>query len=575
MRERKSWIAAAAIVALFSACKGESPTAPPTGGGNPPGGTTPPTGVNLTLTTSSTDPLIDSTVIITATATQNNQAVPNGTAVEFETTDGIFDDTANLKETVKTTTNGVATVRLSKSTIGAVTVRATVNNVSRTIGVTFREKPVVTPPPGTAPTISSVSPTIGRPAGGQTIRITGTNFKVPLRVFFTNGGVSPVEGFVVNSTDTTIDVVTPAVNVGAGQQFISDVIVITEAGTPREQRVTRTSAFTFRNESLTPRVSTATPNSGPVTGSTRVTIIGDGFQAPVQVLFGTAEARVITVNFSEILVESPPARDTTSNGSGAFTGPVDITVRNINSATSVVLTQGFSYKNAVQITAMGPTEGIFTGGTRVQIDGTGFVEPVAVVIGGIAARPISVSGTRIIALTSGISITGCSDQGGPTTVTNIVNGDTADGPQFLFRVPKPAIVSVIDVNGPPTLAGESVDVVVANALPGTNRITIGDRTVFITGSTTNSNGTTTFTVTLPTNFTFANQACTLAGVAGTRQVPIDLDVTYLNVQSTCTDTATGALTVEPPTTDCIVPPAPNANITPVTPPCTNMGNVSA
>ena len=43
-------------------------------------------------------------------------------------------------------------------------------------------------------------------------------------------------------------------------------LIITEAGTVREQRVTRTGGFTFRNEVLTPRVSTAPPNSGPVTG---------------------------------------------------------------------------------------------------------------------------------------------------------------------------------------------------------------------------------------------------------------------------------------------------------------------
>src|SRR6185436_16423043 len=134
--------------------------------------------------------------------------------------------------------------------------------------------------------------------------------------------------FVVATSDSTIDVLTPAFDVGVAQQFISDIIVITEAGSVREQRATSTGAFTFRNEVLTPRVTTATPNSGPVTGGTRVTIIGDGFQAPVQVLFGAAEARVITVDFNQIIVESPAARGTSDTGSGTVTGPVTITVRN-------------------------------------------------------------------------------------------------------------------------------------------------------------------------------------------------------------------------------------------------------
>ncbi|HEX7809215.1 MAG TPA: hypothetical protein VF608_10835, partial [Thermoanaerobaculia bacterium] len=56
-KARKSWIAQLVILALFAACKGESPTAPPPGGGNPPGGsTTPPVSSTLTLTASNTTP---------------------------------------------------------------------------------------------------------------------------------------------------------------------------------------------------------------------------------------------------------------------------------------------------------------------------------------------------------------------------------------------------------------------------------------------------------------------------------------------------------------------------------------
>jgi hypothetical protein len=567
MKERKSWIAVAAIVILFGACKGESPTAPPTGGGTPPGGTTPPTGVTLTLTTTNTDPLVDSSVIITATATQNNQPVPNGTAVEFETTAGIFDNTALLQSVIKTTTNGVATVTLSSSAVGAARVRATVNNVARTVDVTFRDRPVVTPPPSTVPTITAVSPLIGRPAGGQTIHITGTNFKTPLRVLFGIGTASPVEGFVVNATDTGIDVVTPAINLGAGQQLVADVTVITQAGSTQEQRVSKTGAFTFRNDTLTPRVSTATPNSGPVVGGTRVTIVGDGFQSPVQVLFGTAEARVITVNFAEIIVESPAARDTSANGSGAVTGAVDITVRNINSQTAVTLSSGFNYKNAVQITAVGPTEGIFTGGTRVQIDGTGFVAPVAVVVGGVAAQPIFVSGTRITALTSGVAVSACGDVTGVTSVTNIVNGDTADGPNFIYRVPKPVIVDVTPV----VTAGGAITVTVANATPGAVRIKLGTKSVFATGVTFNANGTATYQVPVPSNFTFPTRAC---GNGGVQFTGIDVDVVYENVNTGCTDTAGQALHIEPTDTTCVVPP-PNAAVSPVTPPCAPIGDVVA
>jgi hypothetical protein len=573
MRARKSWIALFAILVLLAACKGESPTAPPTGGGGPPGGTPPPSGATLTLVASNTEPVVDSSVVLTATATLDGQPVPNGTAVEFSATDGVFDG-GTESTIIKTTTNGVATATLTNSDVGTVRVAATVNNVTRTVDITFKAQPTTPPTPSTAPVITSISPPVGRPSGGQTIRITGKNFRSPVKVLFDIGTPTPVEAFIVSSSETAIDVITPGVDLGAGQQLEADVIVITEAGSAAEQRVESTGGFIFRNEQLTPRISTATPNSGPVTGDTRVTIFGDGFQAPVQVLFGAAEARVVSVNFSEIIVMSPAARDTSDNGSGAVTGPVAITVRNINSQTSATMNDGFRYINAMQITAAGPTEGLFTGGTRVSIDGVGFVAPVAVSIGGVAALPVSVSGTKVIAITSGVDVTSCSDVTGPIAVTNVVNGDSATGPTFTYRVPKPAIVFVTDVNGLPLLPGEQIDVLVANAIPGVNRIKINDATAFVTSSTFNPDGTATFRATLPTNFEFDTEPCSVGGIQGERAVPLLADVTYLNVQTTCADTVEDAITITPPDTSCVLPPPPEVVLSDPPPPaCADAGNV--
>ena len=560
MTKRISWLAPIALVLVFAGCKGESPTAPPPGGSTPPGGTPPPTGVTLSLIASNNDPLVDSTVVVTATVTQDGQPVPNGTAVEFSASpNGTFTDTAT-NTTIRTTTNGVATATLTSATAGASRVTAVVNNVSRTVDVTFRARPTTPPPANTTPTITSITPSIGRPGGGETIRITGTNLRGPVRVLFDVGGALPVEGHVVSRTDTQIEVLTPSVNLGAGQQLAARVIVITEAGTTNEQRIDQANGFTFRNETLTPRVSTATPNSGPVIGGTRVTIIGDGFQAPVQVLFNSAEARVIQVNYNEIIVEAPAGRDTSPNGAGPVVGPVNITVININSQTRTTLAAGFRYVAQIQITAAGPTEGLASGGTRVTIDGNGFVAPVAVTIGGIAAQPISVSGTRIIALTSPVALTSCEDVEGPITVTNISNGDLATGPDFTFRVLKPVIFGVSPNN---VLPGGTVVISVANPQPGLNRIKIGDRVVFATPVFNDDGTVATFTVTVPNNFTFATEACTVGGATGTRQVPLNVSVTYENVQSSCSDTVDNALTINP----CATPPCPctapgNAVITP-------------
>ena len=553
-RERKSWIVLIAVLLLFAACKGESPTAPPPGGGIPPGGTPPPSGVSVTLVASNPNPLVDSVVTITATVTLNNQPVANGTAVEFRTTAGVLD--GNGTAVIKTTTNGVATVTLTNGSPGNVRVTAIVNNVSATRDVNFVSRPVEPPPPNTTPTISSVSPTLGRPQGGEVIRITGTNFAAPVRVLFNTGGALPVEASVQSVSPTLIEVITPPVNLGAGQQLIADIIVLTQAGGAGEQRVEASDAFTFRNEQLIPRISTITPNSGPVTGGTRVTIFGDGFQEPVQVLFNTAEAKVLNVQFDRINVETPAARDTDPTGSGPVLGPVTVIVRNINSQTEASVGAGFHYKNAMQIIAAGPGGGPTSGGTRVTIEGIGFISPLVVVIrtdqGDIGLTQISVTGTKIIAVTPNILITECGeDLQGPIVVTNIDNGDQAEGPDFVFAVQEPAIVAIT-----PSTITENVettfDVTVANPVGGVTRFRIGSRTVFPIAAVDNGNGTTTFTLPVPTNLTFTSVACP---AGGNRLAPLNLDVTYAPSSDSCEDTVAEALTVNPADPSCVLAPA--------------------
>jgi hypothetical protein len=226
----------------------------------------------------------------------------------------------------------------------------------------------------------------------------------------------------------------------------------------------------------------------------------------------------------------------------------------------------------MQITAAGPTEGPFTGGTRVSIDGIGFVAPVAVSIGGVAAQPISVSGTKIIALTSAVDVEGCGEVTGPIIVTNVNNGDSATGPAFIYRVAPPVITNVT----PSTVtAGGTITVTVANAQAGVNRIKLGDRTVFPTTVTFNPDGSGSFVVAVPTNFVFPTEACVVGGVAGTRRVGLIVDVIYENVTTGCTDTASQALTIEPIDTSCTVPPPPEITQTVPTPPnCADAGTVA-
>jgi IPT/TIG domain len=543
IRQRMYLLAFAALVLLFAGCKGESPTSPtPTTGGGT-GGVTPPTTASVTVTVSNATPLVDSTTVVTATVTVNNSPAANGTAVEFKTTLGTFTD-ANAPLTIRTTTGGVATATLTSSTAGTATVTATVANVAKTVQATFSLAPVTPPTPDTTAAITSITPTIGRPAGGDIVTINGKNFVAPVRVLFDYGSGVTKEAQVVSVSATQIQVVSPSVDLGTGQTKDATIILINNVGSPNEVRVTGPK-FTYQATVLTPKITTLSPASGPIDGGTRVTIFGEGFQAPVQVFFGSAEAQVINVTFSQIIVMSPTARDTATGGSGTVTGPVSVKIININSATTVTATDAFRYTPKMQITAAGPTEGVYTGGTRVTIDGIGFNDPVAVSIGGVAAQPIKVSGTEVIAITSPVSLTACSDVKGAISVTNVDNGDTATFPglDFIYRVPKSVIVGV----SPTTVtAGGTITVRVANTF-GIPRLTLGTTALSITSAVTDPvTNITTFTAVVPTlGLTFTPLPCSsVPGVSS--QQPTAFPVTYTSATLTCfTDTLPNGLIVNP------------------------------
>ena len=181
-------------------------------------------------------------------------------------------------------------------------------------------------PPPWKPTITDVSPPVGRPHGGQVVRLTGTGLRPPVRVFFLLGGGEPVEAFVVELSDRHVTLITPAVAFAEGEQYRVAEIEVESDGV----RVKAPKTFLYENELLRPEILASVPTSGRV--GTRVTLLGDAFQAPVQVLFGSQEARVLSVTRNEIVVEAPEG-----------CGTVDITVRNIGSGTESTTARAFRY----------------------------------------------------------------------------------------------------------------------------------------------------------------------------------------------------------------------------------------
>jgi probable HAF family extracellular repeat protein len=143
---------------------------------------------------------------------------------------------------------------------------------------------------GSAPSISSVSPSSGTTLGGTAITITGTNLTGASSV--TVDGVAATSVNVVSSTSITA--VTPAGSAGA-----KSVAVTTAGGT-----ASLPSAFTFVVP--TPTISGVSPSSGTTLGGTAITITGTNLTGASSVTVdGVAATSVNVVSSTSITAVTP------------------------------------------------------------------------------------------------------------------------------------------------------------------------------------------------------------------------------------------------------------------------------
>jgi hypothetical protein len=230
-----------------------------------------------------------------------------------------------------------------------------------------------------APTVTSVAPSSGLPAGGTTVTITGTGFTAAATVTF--GGTAATGVTFVSSTHLTA--VSPAHAAG-----VTNVRVTTAAG--QSAVVTPADQFTYAAAAV-PTVSAISPAEGLPGGGTSVTITGTGFTAAAMVSFGGGLAASVTfVSSTELDVESP----------AHAAGIADVQVTTAAGQSAVVAADQFIYVAAPTITKLSPKSGSTAGGTSVTITGTGFTPDATVSFGsGNAATSVTyVSSTELIAV---------------------------------------------------------------------------------------------------------------------------------------------------------------------------------
>lgn len=198
--------------------------------------------------------------------------------------------------------------------------------------------PADTPP---TPTITSVNPTTGSAAGGDTLTIRGTGFQYPptslhaydvFRVLFYAAGFTPVEGVNLNVTSPTkLTVVTPALP-GSGTITIAILAPGGRATLPSLETISLPNPPPPFVASLS--VSTISPNFGDPAGGDFVTLTGIGFT-------GATGATIGGVALTSFSVLSDTSAIGVTGAHAASITPVDVTVSTASSTGTLV--GGFTY----------------------------------------------------------------------------------------------------------------------------------------------------------------------------------------------------------------------------------------
>jgi len=270
---------------------------------------------------------------------------------------------------------------------------------------------------GTIPTVATVNPASGPATGGTAITVTGTDFVTGSRVVIGQGNgagtgaIPAIDVVVVSSTQIT------AVTGGGAKAGTWSLFVTTSGGT---SAANIGDDFTYTTSGIIPTVSAVSPESGPTTGGTAITITGTGFATGASVKAETpAQPQNPAIAATDVQVISS-TEITAVTGGGAFGGTYSLFVTTSGGVSADNSGDHFTYTVAPPtVSKVSPNTGPTSGGTAITITGTsfnpGYRGSVEVVIGqgqgpGNSAIPATnvkvVSSTEITATTGGPALPG-------------------------------------------------------------------------------------------------------------------------------------------------------------------------
>jgi IPT/TIG domain-containing protein len=439
-----------------------------------------------------------------------NGSTLGGTSVTITGTSflGVTSVTFDGLSATGVTVNSAGTMIVATSpahAAGAVSVAITAPGGMIAGSYTYITLPPGAPPP---PTVVSISPASGSTLGGTSVTITGTNFTGTPQLTIGGSaatGVTVVDGMTIKAT-------TPAHATG-----LTDVMVITTAGT-----ATGTGLYSYATPALPPpppppTVSGITPNSGTTAGGTSVTISGANLTGATSVTIGGHPATGVTVNGSgtSITATTPPgslgaANVMVTTPGGTVTGPGPFTYVTLPPT----------------VTAVSPATGSTLGGTSVTITGTNFTGASAVTIGGVTATAVSVFSATTITATTPAGSAGAANV---VVTTPAGTSGTSGNSRYTYVTSAAPTVTAITANSGTTAGGTSVTITGTNFTGATTAsiggiaatfVTVVNATTITAATPAHAAGAVSVTVTTPagtgtgTNlFTYVAQPATISGIS--------------------------------------------------------------
>jgi hypothetical protein len=307
------------------------------------------------------------------------------------------------------------------------------------------------------PTVSSVRPDIGPITGGTTITITGINFLSGSTVAIGQGGGTPAVAArdvdVVSLTEIT------AVTGGGAKSGTYDVHVTSSLG---ESEGSPGGAFTYVGP---PTVSSVSPDIGPRTGGTEITITGTNFLSGSTVAIGqgsgtpeVAASDVDVVSLTEI---------TAVTGGGAEVGTYDVYVRTGAGSSAGNSKAAFTYVGAPTVTSVSPGVGPKSGGTKITITGTNFLSGASVAIGqGLSGPPVAATEVDVVSLTEITALTGAAKVGTYDVYVTTAAGTAGGNSKTRFTYAAAPTVTSVSPNAGPKAGGTEITIMGTNFLPG-------------------------------------------------------------------------------------------------------------